>query len=126
MSARGAVLDAGDGQRCGFKVHLLPLQVTDLGCAQTMPEGEQDHGLVPMRPAVALAASDQPFDLAFRQVLAGPNVGIFGPTWCNFPFYSGWRYDSQDWFCHINQCSCCNDFRQSTSFTESLQASRAD
>ena len=51
-----------------------------------MAEGQQDHGGVPMRPAIALAPFDQLLDLALGQVLACSDIGIFGPTWRDFPF----------------------------------------
>src|SRR5262245_52804583 len=91
-----------------------------------MPEGDQDHGLVPVRPAIALAAFYEALDLAFGQVLAGADVGIFGPARRDFPFYGVWGYDFQEWFWHMKQSSRCDDFRQSSPNTESLQASEAD
>ena len=31
-----------------IELDLVPLQLADLGCPQTMPIGEQDHGRVPL------------------------------------------------------------------------------
>ena len=100
MRRRGAVLRSGDRQRRSFKVHLRPLQVTQLGRSQAMPEGDQDHGLIPLRPAIAAAAGDQPLDLAFAEVFAGSDIGVLGPARLDFPYYSGWRDDFQGWFWH--------------------------
>jgi hypothetical protein len=41
-----------------------------------MPEGQQDHGRVPVTVAVRLGGLDQGLDLAGRQVLPGTKFGI--------------------------------------------------
>jgi hypothetical protein len=48
-----------------IKINLRPLKVAQLGSSQPMAKGQQDHGLIPVRPAIALAALDQLLDLAF-------------------------------------------------------------
>jgi len=63
LRRRRAVLCPGDRQRRGLEINLGPLQVANFGRPESMPEGNQDHGLVPVRPAIALAAFDQPLDL---------------------------------------------------------------
>jgi hypothetical protein len=55
-----------------------------------VPEGQQDHRLVAVRAAITTAAVDQPLDLAFGQVLAGADVGVFGPARRDFPYFGGW------------------------------------
>ena len=84
------VLCSGDRERCSGEINLGPLQVANLGSPQPVPERQQDHGLVSVRPAIVLAASNQLLDLALGQVLAGADVGIFGPARRNFPFYGVW------------------------------------
>ena len=68
-----------------------------------MPEGQQDHSCVAVRPTVALAALDQLFDLAFGEVFPGSEVFVFGSARRHFPFFSGlalrfsrlvWSYES--------------------------------
>jgi hypothetical protein len=54
-------------------------------------------------------------------VFPGSDIGVLGAAWRDFPFYGVWRYDSQDWFCHMDLCSPCSDFLQSNRNTESLQ-----
>jgi hypothetical protein len=43
--------------------------------------------LVAVRAAITTAAVDQPLDLAFGQVLAGADVGVFGPARRDFPYF---------------------------------------
>ena len=63
-----------------------------------MAERGQDHGRVAVRPAIASAAFNQLLDLAFSQVLAGAHVDVLWTAWCDFPYFGGWRQDSQGWF----------------------------
>ena len=93
-----------------IEIDLGPLQVAQLAGSQPMPKGEQDHGLVAMRPAIVLAGFDQLLDLTFGEVFPCSDLGILGSGWRDFPFYSGWRYDFQGRFCHMNQCSHCSYF----------------
>jgi hypothetical protein len=46
---------------------------------------------------IALAPFDQPLDFRFSEVFAGADLGIFRSARCDFPYFSGWRYDSQGW-----------------------------
>ena len=71
-----ALLDSTDVQDGVFQVCLLPAQVHQLGGSKTMPEGQQNHGCVTMAPAVVPGRLNQPLDLAFGQVFAGPVRGI--------------------------------------------------
>src|SRR5262245_48755757 len=115
MGARSAVLDPTDRKRRGRKIDLGPLQITQLGSPQPVAECQQDHGLIPVRPAIAPASVDQPLDLAFGEVFACSDSGVLGPARRDFPFYGVWGYDFQDWFWHVNPLSRSNDFRQSSS-----------
>jgi hypothetical protein len=54
-------------------------------------ECHQDHRGVPMSPTVSLGGLEQPFDLGFRQVLAGAQVGIGAAFGFNCSLFGGWR-----------------------------------
>src|SRR5262249_21502249 len=68
-----------------------------------VPEGREDHRLISVRPAIAVTTLDEPLDLAFGQVFACSDIGILGPPRRDFPYFGGWRYDSQSWFWHKKQ-----------------------
>ena len=93
------MLCPGDRECCGLEIDLGPLQVANLGRSQPVPECEQDHGLVAMRSAIALAALDQPLDFWLGQVLAGAYVGVPGAArGFDFPYLGVWQYDFQGCF----------------------------
>ena len=79
MRARGAILDPPDVKAGAVEVHLVPTQVADLGGPQSVPEGDQDHRRVAMVAPVDLSGLDQNLDLARREVLAGPKLGVWAP-----------------------------------------------
>ena len=81
MGARSALLDPADVQVGRSEVHLIPSQVHQFGGPQAVPVGHQDHRGVPVAPAVSRGGFHQPLDLGFRQVLAGPQGGVGGPSW---------------------------------------------
>jgi hypothetical protein len=66
---------------------------TQLGGAQTVAVGDQDHG----RVAVAVATGpipgggDQPLDLVGGEVLARPAGGVGNAPWRYIPIYEHWR-----------------------------------
>jgi hypothetical protein len=45
-------------QRPGVEVDLGPLQIAQLGDPKAMPEGEQDHGAIAVRPSIVSARRD--------------------------------------------------------------------
>src|SRR5260370_42542316 len=53
-----------------------------------MAVGHQDHGGVPVGPAVALGSREQSFNFSLGQVLTGPKVGIGGPLGSNCSIFS--------------------------------------
>jgi SNF2-related domain len=67
-----ALLDPPHMQDRSVEIDLIPAEVADLGRPETVAEGDQDHGRVPVPMAVGLGRLDQDFDLARRQVLPGP------------------------------------------------------
>jgi hypothetical protein len=78
------------------------LQVANFGGSQPVPEGQQDHGLVAMRPAIAPATVNQPLDLRLGEVFSGAQGGVPGAArGLDFPYLGVWRYDFQGWFWHI-------------------------
>ena len=90
MRAWRAVLDPPHVEH-GAIEDLVPAQVADLGRPETMPEGDDDHGRVPMAIAVGLGGLDQRFDLARRQVLAGAKLGVWSQCRRNCSENFSWR-----------------------------------
>jgi hypothetical protein len=76
---RGAVLDPADVQGCAGEVNLVPTQVADLGSPQPVPVGEEDHRRVTMAVTVVPRGLEQGLDLAWGQVLSGPELGVLLP-----------------------------------------------
>jgi hypothetical protein len=60
------VLDPPDVTQHAIEVYLVPAQVTQLGGTQALPEGDQDHGSVPMAVSIGLGSLDQRLDFATR------------------------------------------------------------
>jgi hypothetical protein len=67
-----------------------PAQVAELGRPKPMPEGQQDHGRVPVTVAVRLGGLDQGLDLPGRQVLPGTKFGVGASGRRNCSIYFGW------------------------------------
>jgi hypothetical protein len=81
------------------KVDLLPAQRAQLGRSQSVPEGQEDHGRIPMAvPVSAGGGFHQPLDLSFGEVLAGSIMPIWAATTRNCSLYSGWRSARDDDF----------------------------
>ena len=66
-------------QHLGRELNLVPAQIAKLGRPKPMPEGQEDHGRVPVPVPVGLGRLDQGVDLPGCQVLAGPKLGIRTP-----------------------------------------------
>ena len=63
-----------------------------------MPEGQQDHGCVAMRPAIALAAFNQALDLRLGQVFPCAHVGVpWAARGLDFPYLGVWRGVRYGW-----------------------------
>jgi hypothetical protein len=60
--------------------------------SSAVPEGHEDHGRVPVTVPVGLGGLDQGLDLAGRQMLSGPKLGVRTPDRSNCSIYFGWRY----------------------------------
>ena len=69
------------------EVDLIPVQGAQLGDAQAMPEGDQDHGGVAQAvPATTfLGICNQALNLLRRQVFAWPNIPVAAPWWSTVP-----------------------------------------
>jgi len=67
MRARRALLDPADVQGGRSEVHLIPVEVDQLGSPQAVPVGDEDHGRVPVAPAVALGRLHEPLDLGLGE-----------------------------------------------------------
>jgi hypothetical protein len=59
-----------------IELDLVPPQVAELRRPKPMPEGQQDHGRVPVTVAIRLGGLDQGLDLPGRQVLPGSKLGV--------------------------------------------------
>jgi len=71
MYAGNPVLDTVNVQAALGQFDLLPLQVADLRCPETMAIGDQDHGRVAMPVAAMLATVvHQALDLALGEIAA--------------------------------------------------------
>src|SRR6516165_10720126 len=90
MHAWHAALDAGDMQEAMHQVYLLPPQRAQFGRSETMPEGKQDHGRVPVAMAVAAGSLHEPFDLTLGQVLTLAVMRVGKATAANCSLYRGW------------------------------------
>ena len=56
-----------------------------------MPEGQQDHGRVPMAMAVVPGSLHEPLDLTLGQVLTLAVMGVRQAASANCSLYRGWR-----------------------------------
>ena len=91
MRARRPILDPPHVEHCATEVDLVPAQVADFARPEPVPEGDQDHGRVPMAVAVGLGGLDQRLDLAGRQVLARAKLGVRPPGRRNCSENFSWR-----------------------------------
>ena len=55
-----------------------------------MPEGQQDHGRVPVPVSIGLGGFAQGLDLTRRQVFSGAKLGVWAPGRRNRSIYCGW------------------------------------
>jgi hypothetical protein len=63
-----------------------------------MPEGNQDHGRVPLAPPIALGGLDELLNLTLDQVLPRSKLSIRPPNGYDCPIYSCWRYQLETRF----------------------------
>jgi hypothetical protein len=69
MYAGNPVLDAVNVQAALRELDLLPLQVADLRCPQTVAIGDQDHRRIAVAAPTDLASTvHQPLDLAIGEI----------------------------------------------------------
>jgi len=59
-----------------IEVDLIPAKIADLGGTQPVPEGQQDHGAIPVPIAIVASSLHQPLNLALGEVFAGAIVGV--------------------------------------------------
>ena len=85
-----------------------------------MPVGRQDHRGVPVAPAVSRGGFHQPLDLGFRQVLAGAQDCVGGPSGPDCSVYGGWRDQPEVPFGHVLRSPCPDDCSYNARFTNSL------
>src|SRR5262249_26896613 len=86
-----AALEPRDVQPGMGEVDLLPPQGAQFRRLQAMPEGQQDHGHIPMSVSITASSLHQPLDLFLGEVLAGSIMPIWAATTPNCSLYSAWR-----------------------------------
>src|SRR5271170_5224088 len=72
------------------QVDLVPAKRTQLGGSQPMPEGQQDHGGVPLTMAIVASRLHQALDFALGEVFAGSIIGVPQPASCHCSVLDGW------------------------------------
>ena len=91
MGARRPPLDPANMHRPGSEIDLIPAEVNKLGGPKAVTIGNQYHRGVPMPPAVLSSGVHEPFDLRFRQVLTGSQLGVRRSSGRDCSIYDGWR-----------------------------------
>lgn len=122
--AGGASLDPADVQRARGELDLIPTQIDKLRSPEAMPVGHKDHGGIAMPPTVLPGSGHQPFDLGLGQVLAGAQVGVGKPLWCDCSFYGGWSDQLEVRLCHVFGPPTLNDCSDNALSSDSVQYKR--
>ena len=76
MGRRSAILDPTNVQDRLIEVGLLPTKIDKLGRAEPVPESDQNHHRVTVALPIVLGRLDEPLDLRWRQMLAGPQRAV--------------------------------------------------
>src|SRR5262249_40506857 len=100
MGARLPALHPADMQRGRIPVDLLPPQVDNLRCSQTMPVRCQDHSRVPVTVSVVGCRVDQLFDLSWSEVLPAAKLAVWPAYRCTCSFFGSWPNQLQVRFRH--------------------------
>jgi hypothetical protein len=58
-------------ERCCSEIDLFPTEITDFGCAQAMPKGEQHHQCIAWALPIGACCIDQLLNLIGCQMLPG-------------------------------------------------------
>jgi len=103
MDVVDAALGSSDMQSAAVEVNLIPTKAAHFRGAQPVAVCDQDHGGIAVPIAGPLAGGLlQPFDLLFRQIFPGPELGIGGSA-RNCPVYDGLGGGLAGGFCHVIQ-----------------------
>jgi hypothetical protein len=73
----------------------IPFQVAHLDRPQAMPEGNQDHGGVPVPVTVRASRIHEPLDLGFGELLSIPRFAVWLATRPNCPINGRWDDKAQ-------------------------------
>jgi hypothetical protein len=84
----------------GAELDLIPAQVAPFGRSQPVPEGDQDHGGVPVPVPVRFGGLDQRLYFGRRQVLSGAELGVGASFRSNCSIYLSWGHELQIRFRH--------------------------
>jgi hypothetical protein len=55
-----------------------------------MPKGDEEHGSITSATSILPSGRDERVNFLLGQVLAGAQVGILWPPWCDCLFLNGW------------------------------------
>jgi hypothetical protein len=66
-------------QGCGFKIHLLPPEITHLSGPEPMTKGEEDHEGVAVALAIDRRYCDKPLHLVGGEMLSGSELSVRPP-----------------------------------------------
>ena len=91
VDAGPAVLDPPDVQEPVLEVDLIPAQGAQLGDAQAVAIGDQDHRAIAVSVSVLSRGADQALDFFGGQVFAGATLGLGNWAGWNCPILRGWR-----------------------------------
>ena len=64
-----------------IEVDIGPFQLANLRGPEAVPEGDQDHGRIPMTIAVTFGGPDQLLDFGRRQIFTGAQRGVSRANW---------------------------------------------
>jgi hypothetical protein len=102
MAARVAALDPADVQGGSPEIHLIPTQIHELGRAQPMPEGYENHCRVAVSVAVLPCRRHQGLNLMLGQIFPAPKVGILRAPGHDCSIFGLWGDQPEAWITHIN------------------------
>ena len=101
MRSRCSTFGAADVKGRGLKLHVCPLQFTELTGTQPVPKRNQDHGRVPVAVAVVLSCRNQLLDFALGQMLTRPELAVRAPYRHDCPYFFGWGDQMKVRFAHV-------------------------
>jgi hypothetical protein len=90
-----AILGPGDVEPGMDEIDLLPAQGAQLGGSQSMSEGKEDHGRIPMAMPVVAGRFYQPLNFSLGKIFADAIMGVGKPANGNCSLNSVWRHGTR-------------------------------